>query len=83
MAVDYENMTDEDYFACLKLMFNSEGWEVLMIELQEQAHQINDVQQCVDAKDLRFRQGQLNILGKLLNLQDVLKRAEEEAGEEQ
>ena len=55
MAVDYENLTDEEYFACLKLMFLTEGWEVLMIELQEQAHQINDVQQCVNAKDLRFR----------------------------
>ena len=79
MAVDYERMTDEDYFACLKLMFNTEGWEVLMIELQEQAHQINDVQACKDSNELRFRQGQLEILGKLLNLEDVLKRAEEEA----
>ena len=78
MAVDYENLTDEEYFACLKMMFLTEGWEVLMIELQEQAHQLNDVQQCVNEKDLRFRQGQLNILGKLLNLQDTLKRAEEE-----
>jgi len=30
VAVDYENLTDEDYFACLKLMFKTDGWEVLM-----------------------------------------------------
>ena len=78
MAVDYENLTDEDYFACLKLMFMTEGWEVLMTELQEQTYQINDVQMCKDSDELRFKQGQLNILGKLLNLQETLKRAEEE-----
>ena len=82
MAVDYENLTDEDYFACLKLMFNTDGWEVLMTELQEQSYQINDVQLCKDPDELRFKQGQLNILGKLLNLQETLKRAEAEAEED-
>ena len=81
MAVDYENLTDEDYFGMFKLMFNSEGWEVLMIELQEQAHTINDVQMCKDSDDLRYKQGQLNILGKLLRLEETLRRTEEEMDE--
>lgn len=83
MAVDYENMTDEDYFACLKLMFNTEGWEVLMVELQEQAISINDVQMCKDTDELRYKQGQLNILGKILRLEETLRRTEEDAEDEQ
>jgi hypothetical protein len=81
VAVDYENLTDEDYFGMFKLMFNMEGWEVLMIELQEQAISINDVQMCKDSDDLRYKQGQLNILGKLLRLEETLRRTEEEMDE--
>jgi hypothetical protein len=81
VAVDYENLTDEDYFGMFKMLFNTEGWEVLMIELQEQAISINDVQMCKDTDDLRYKQGQLNILGKLLRLEETLRRTEEELDE--
>ena len=81
MAVDYENLSDEDYFSELKLMFNTTGWEILLIELQELAEQLNDVQACKDPDDLRYRQGQLTILGRILNLEDTLRRAEEDADE--
>lgn len=78
MAVDYENMTDEEYFACFKELFRTDGWQIMLIEMTETAHNLNDVQSCKDPDELKFRQGQLHQLGLMLNLQDTLRRAEEE-----
>lgn len=81
MAVDYEQLSDEEYFGMFKMMFNMEGWEVLMVELQEQAHSLNDIQSCKDSEDLRYKQGQLNILGKLLRLEETIRLTEKELDE--
>ena len=78
MAVDLSNLTDEMYFGEMKLMFNTPGWQILMAELEDKAYHINDLQVCKTHDDMRFRQGQLDTIGVMLNLEDTLKRAEEE-----
>jgi hypothetical protein len=76
--VDLTDMTDEVYFSEMKMMFNTVGWSVLMQELMDQAELINDVQEITTADKLWFAKGQLNAIAKLLNFEEMLKRAEEE-----
>ena len=81
MAVDFETLTDEDYFGHMKLMFKSAGWEILMRELRDNAFSINNVQDIKDERDLDFRRGQLASIGQLLNFEETIRRAEEDAND--
>ena len=73
MLRDREDVTDEIYFGEI------DGWKILMWELEDNARILNDVQDCKDLEDLRFKQGQLQAIGRLLNFEATLKRSEEEA----
>jgi hypothetical protein len=75
------NKDDEEYFGNLKLMFQSEGWKLLIRDLQDNAAYINSVENTSDVNDLFFRKGQLAVLANLLNLEDVIQRAEADANE--
>ena len=75
------NKDDEEYFGNLKLMFQSPGWKLLMIDLQNNAAAINSVENTTDVNDLFFRKGQLVVIANLLNLEDVIQRAEADASE--
>jgi len=75
------NKGDEEYFGNLKLMFQSPGWKLLMIDLQNNAAAINSVENTTDINDLFFRKGQLAVIANLLNLEDVIQRAEADASE--
>jgi len=75
------NKGDEEYFGNLKLMFQSPGWKLLMIDLQSNAAAINSVENTTDVNDLFFRKGQLTVIANLLNLEDVIQRAEADASE--
>ena len=46
-------------------------------------YQINNLDACKDLKDLHFRKGQLSIISSLLNLEEGLKTAKEQAEQEE
>ena len=77
--VDIDNITDEDYFAAMKMMFHTEGWQLMMLELKQQSELIGDIQDIKTLETLHFNKGQLNAIGKILNFQDILARAEQDA----
>ena len=79
MMTELNDMTDEAYFGALKMLFNTEGWKIFMAELADNATSVNSVEDAKDQDDLMFRKGQLNILGNLLNMEDTIKRAEEDS----
>ena len=74
--MDLDDITDEEYFAHMKTMCNSEGWRILMLELTDQASIIEDIQDINTIESLHFCKGQLNAIGRLLHFQDTLIRAE-------
>jgi hypothetical protein len=80
--MDLEDLTDEAYFASMKMMFLTDGWKILMQEYKDQADVINDVQDLHTLETLCFAKGQLSAIGKLLNFQDMLLMSEEEANDE-
>ena len=79
--IDLDNMTNEDYFASMKMMFRTEGWQILLVELDQQADLIGDIQDIKTIEGLHFNKGQLNAIGRLLNFEETLRRAEEESEE--
>ena len=74
-----EHISDEEYFGELKLLFKTTGWELILAELLANADIIGDLQTVTTEKDLYFRQGQLASIGTLMNFEESIKRAEEEA----
>ena len=69
-------VSDEEYFGELKMMFNTRGWEIFTNELMDNVALIGDIQNCSDEKDLYYKQGQLASIGVILNFPDTIKRAE-------
>jgi hypothetical protein len=80
--MELEDLTDEQYFGEMKLMFKTTGWKVYMLELRDQADLINDVQLTSSNDNLHYRKGQLATIASLLNFEDTIKRAEESASED-
>lgn len=64
-------------------MFRTEGWKNLLEDLKNNGFQINNLDACKDLKDLHFRKGQLSIISSLLNLEEGLKTAKEQAEQEE
>jgi hypothetical protein len=81
--VEPQDLTDEQYFGEMKLMFNTTGWKTYMIELREQADLINDVQLTTSNDNLNYRKGQLATIASLLNFEDTIQRAENESEDPQ
>ena len=52
MLRDREDVTDEVYFGEIKSLFHTDGWRILMWELEDNARILNDVQDCKDLEDL-------------------------------
>ena len=76
--MDLSTIKDEDYYAYLKEMFNTQGWQVMLAEMEANVALIDDLQNVSNEKDLYFKQGQLASIGVMLNFQATIKRAEEE-----
>lgn len=74
--MNLEDITDETYFAELKLMFKTPGWSIFLAELEDNARNINSVEDTHTSDDLFFRKGQLAVLGNILNTESILLRAE-------
>lgn len=80
--IELDNMTDEAYFASMKMMFLTDGWKILLLELKDQADIIGDIQDISTLETLHFNKGQLNAIGKLLNFEEMILRAEQEDANE-
>lgn len=70
------DVTNEEYYAELKLMFLSKGWEFMREELINNAQVINNVQSVQDQRDLDYKRGQLAAIGVILNFPEAIERAE-------
>jgi hypothetical protein len=63
-------------------LFASDGWKLLIGELEENAYNINSVEATKDVNDLFFRKGQLNSLSFILNLESTIDHSKKEASNE-
>ena len=75
-------ITDQEYFNAMDEMFASDGWNLLIGELKENARNINSVEATKDADDLFFRKGQLNSLSFILNLESTIDHSRKEINNE-
>ena len=80
--MDLERLTNEQYFAALKDMFLTDGWQIFQAEMKANAMNINSVEQTETEHDLFFRKGQLAVLGNLLNMESTIVLAEQEAAKD-
>ena len=72
----------ENYYRAYRDMFVSDGFQQLQQDLISNANVINSVESCKDADDLSFRKGQLAIISNIVNLEQQIRLAEEQANEE-
>ena len=75
-------MTNPEYFNAMDDLFASDGWRLLIGELEENAHNINSVEATKDVNDLFFRKGQLNSLSFILNLESTIDHSRKESSNE-
>ena len=75
-------MTDSEYFNAMDDLFSSDGWKLLIGELEENARNINSVEATKDVDDLFFRKGQLNSLSFILNLESTMDHSRKESSNE-
>lgn len=69
----------EEYYSNYFMLFNQAGWKQLKDELLNQAGVINNIEFTKDSEDLFRRKGQLNVIASILNLEETILRAHEEA----
>ena len=69
----------EKYFRDLNDMFRSEGWKILLADIQASAQGVNSIESTRDEQDLFFRKGQLAVMNNILNLETQVSAAQEQA----
>jgi len=69
----------EQYYDDMREMFNSKGWQCLVDDLKDNLSTVDSLANVKDAEDLWFRKGQTQILSFLINLEDNIKTAQEQA----
>ena len=74
--MNLDDLSDEDYFAHLKEMFKTPGWDIFIQELTEQSTTINSVEDTDTVDQLFFRKGQLAVIGNILNTELSIARAD-------
>jgi hypothetical protein len=81
--MNFEDVTDEEYYAALKMMFKTDGWSLIIAELEDQVTHIENLQTIKNDRELCFKQGQLSTIGFLMNFEESIKTAELEAAEDE
>ena len=76
------NKETEEYYDNYFSLFRHQGWKQLVNDFSNNAIQINSVEATKDADDMQFRKGQLNILGYLLNMENIMNTNYEQAQQE-
>jgi hypothetical protein len=64
---------DNDFFKDRLNLFEQEGWNDLVGELETLSMNLNDVQSIQNENDLYFIKGQLSIIQMIVNLEDSTK----------
>jgi len=64
---------DNDFFNDRLNLFEQEGWNDLVGELETLSINLNNVQSIENEKDLYFVKGQLSIISMIVNLEDSTK----------
>ena len=72
----------EKYFRDLNDMFRSDGWKILINDIQASVNSVNSVEGTRDEQDLFFRKGQLAVMANILNLETQVAAAQEQAEQE-
>jgi len=68
----------QKYFESLLDTFVSEGWRFLLEDFSGAEESIRDIIQCKDDKDLYYRKGQLDVIGRLLSFETSIKNSYED-----
>lgn len=69
----------EQYYDDMREMFNSSGWQSLVKDLKDNLSNVDSLINVKDADDMWFRKGQTQILAFLINLEENIKIAQEQA----
>ena len=77
--MELKDISDEEYFGALKMMFMTDGWKIFLQECMDNATSTNSVEDTTSRDDLWYRKGQLAVLGNILNTERSIEIAEEEA----
>lgn len=70
-------LTEEQYFGDMKMLFLQPGWSHLMAYLEQEAERINNLQDIKSMEDLHYVRGQLAAIGTMLNFELITEREEE------
>ena len=73
----------ETFFDNYNDLFNSEGFKQLVQELSSNAVSLADIQTVKDTEDFYFRKGQVAALASVINLENTISVAREQAEEEE
>jgi|TARA_B110000285_G_scaffold34183_1_gene36213 hypothetical protein len=68
----------ERYYESLIDIFQLEGWKFLLEDFTQSEESLRDLVTCRTEKELHYRQGQLDIIGKLLSFEDGIKNSYED-----
>ena len=68
----------ERYYESLIDIFQLEGWKFLLEDFTQSEESLRDLVTCRTEKELHYRQGQLDIIGKLLSCEDGIKNSYED-----
>lgn len=68
----------EKYYESLIDIFQLEGWKFLLDDFTQTEESLRDLVTCRTEKELHYRQGQLDIIGKLLSFEDGIKNSYED-----
>jgi hypothetical protein len=68
----------EKYYNSLIDIFQTEGWKSLLEDFTSSETSLRDLVTCKTEKELHYRQGQLDIIGKLLSFEDGIKNSYED-----
>ena len=68
----------ERYCESLIDIFQLEGWKFLLEDFTQSEESLRDIVTCKTEKELHYRQGQLDIIGKLLRFEDGIKNSYED-----
>jgi|TARA_R110002095_G_scaffold83414_2_gene72334 hypothetical protein len=68
----------ERYYESLIDIFQLEGWKFLLEDFTQSEESLRDLVTCRTEKELHYRQGQLDIIGKLLSFENGIKNSYED-----
>jgi hypothetical protein len=73
----------ETYFDNYNQLFNHDGFKQLIDELSNNATQLADIQSVKDLEELFFRKGQVAAFATVINLENTITAAREQAEAEE